>query len=165
MRFFSGFLGWSLLLAVASARLGDGYRTFLARALETALAAFGQRVTLERVDTLAPMDLVLFAALTLPSDAWPWRRRLAALLAGLPALILFQIASWTAAIVLLMSAAARGTAPPAAEPFVGALMGTVGWLAPLVAWMAGPGPAMLERARGRSGPGASQRPRPSNRAG
>lgn len=149
MMFLARFLGWALLLGLPGWAFGDAYRLLLARALETVLALFGQSVTLERVDAIAPMDLVLFAALTLPSDVWPWRRRLLALLAGSAALIAAQIVIGTMALAGVMAAAAGARGSEAWERLVQGALGAAGWLAAITAWTLGPGAAMLDRVTAR----------------
>lgn len=146
MSFLARFLGWALLLALPGWAFGEAYRAGLATALEIVFAGFGQRVELERVDALAPMDLVLFAALTLASDHWSWRRRARALALGALALIAAQVVGWSLYLGTLM-AAASGAASQPLEQLWHSVLGAAGWLAAIAAWALGPGSVWLGRAR------------------
>lgn len=157
MTFLLRFCGWALLLALPAWAYGDAYRAGLARALEAVFGLLGRRLELERVDALAPMDLALFAALTLASDAWSRKDRARALLAGLPALAALQLVVWTLYLSTLMSPGRGARDPGEAARAWQSVLGAAAWLAALAAWLLGPGSAMLARAAGDRPPA---RPRP-----
>lgn len=165
MTFLARFLGWALLLGLPAWAFGDRYRWLLARALEGTLALLGQHVDLDRVDALAPMDLVLFASLTLASDAWSWRLRVKALAVGTAALIGIEVAAWTLYLGTLMAAARSGPSTAAAESLWHSVLGAAAWLAAVAAWTLGPGAAMLDRASRRERPARVHHSRSAKRPG
>lgn len=77
--------------------------------------------------------LTVFVALCLASDFAPWRRRLLAILIGLPSLVLIDLASGVLTMVL-RPLASPAPAPPRWQYVVQALPELVRWLAAPLAW-------------------------------
>ena len=165
MTFLARFLGWALLLGLPAWTFGDRYRELLARALEVTLGGLGRDVDLERVDALAPIDLVLFASLTLASDAWSWRRRGRALALGCAALIATEVITWTLYLGTLMTAARGAAGTSAGESLWQSVLGAAAWLAATAAWLIGPGREMLARVSRRPGAQPPSHSRSAKRPG
>lgn len=130
------FIGWATVLAVPCWAMADGYHWLLARAVEGTLALVGQRVTLDKLDVLAPNDLGFFVAMCLSTVSVPMRRRRRAVLVGLPILIVLEVVISSIAVMWALVQTVDPNSPQALGTLRDRAMATLPWVIAPAVWLA-----------------------------
>ena len=133
MAWWARLAGWSALLAFPAWLLMPPYQRALASLAGLALEILGMRVQFEDVMVAAPFDLALFTAMCLATVRAPMRRRWRSLAIGIPVLVAGEVAVVVA--VVLLTVAARSTAPAATAHVADYLGESIPWVNAAVAWL------------------------------
>jgi hypothetical protein len=134
VRWLLRFIGWATALLPLCWLASRGWQRGLGAVASALLRLFGLEVEIAEVQLQAPFDLGIYAAMCLAGYRMPWRDRLRGLAAGLPLLLVLEVA------VVSLSVALMATAPAAAAARVERLtayaLETVPWLGSSVVWLA-----------------------------
>jgi uncharacterized membrane protein YedE/YeeE len=134
MKWVLRLLGWTACLTWAAWKVGDLYKTQLARLATAALSKLGIGFRVERLDILAPEGMALFAALCLASYWLPWRKRLVFVVWGLLITFCLDLLVLVPA-VLSWLLEGYGRLPAVLVNLRASIFGTLPWACAVALWM------------------------------
>ena len=139
MKFLLAFALWASLAYVPAWLVAHPWQHALAALASRAVAPPGAEVEMVDLELFYPVDIAMFVALCLASGWAPWPRRARALLVGVPAMAVAELAALTLSMWALLSAGgATGNGPgmAAAGRLADALIRATGLALAAAAWFA-----------------------------
>lgn len=125
---------WSAILAVPCWLSSSVYERGLAAVIKWLVDLAGHSLSIDRLEVFAPFDIGLFASMCLASRRAPLRRRVRALVLGIPLVAAMEVVVIVGATFIILS----NQQGVLARDFFGDLAGrwvkTIGWVNPLVVW-------------------------------
>ena len=135
MRFFARLLGWATLFALPCWLLMVPYQRALGTVVEWWLGVLGVAVVVDDVSVAAPLDLGLFAALTL-SESGPGARPARTLGRGLPTLVGLEILAVSGSILIALPFVGSPAALSTIQRLISHGIEAIPWMSAVVVWLA-----------------------------
>ena len=134
MKWLVRFLLWGTPLTWLATTFYPQYLRLLSSVALALFAVAGIQMRLERLDVLAPVDLAIFCALALSSDAVPWRVRLWRIALGLIVLFVLEVVMLMIGLVVFLVVGLPPSSPW--SQLIRNLSDVVAWAAAPVVWIA-----------------------------
>jgi len=125
---------WSAILAVPCWLSSASYERGLAAVIKGVVDLAGHSLSISRLEVFAPFDIGIFVSMCLASRRALLRRRVRALVLGIPLLAILEVVVMVGATFVMISNQHGALAGDFFGDLAGRWVKTIGWVNPLVLW-------------------------------